>query len=165
MHTAYLAFGANLGDCFATFRAARACLAKAEGVRVDGASSLYRTEAVGGPPGQPPYLNAVLRVATELSPEKLLALGLDLEARFGRRRLEPWGPRTLDIDLLLYDDLLRAGPELTLPHPRLYQRRFVLAPLAELAADLRHPLLDRTIGELLAELDDPAGVQPLPDPW
>ena len=165
MHTAYLAFGANLGDCLATFRAARRLLAKVEGVRVDGASSLYRTEAVGGPPGQPPYLNGVLRVATELSPGKLLALGLDLEAHFGRERLEPWGPRTLDIDLLLYDEVLCDRPELTLPHPRLHQRRFVLAPLAELAADLRHPLLQRTIGELLADLDDPARVQRLPDPW
>lgn len=165
MHTAYLAFGANLGDGLATFRAARRLLAEAEGVRVDGASSLYRTEAVGGPPGQPPYLNGVLRVTTELSPEELLALGLDLEARFGRQRLEHWGPRTLDIDLLLYDGCLCDQPELTLPHPRLHQRRFVLAPLAELAADLRHPLLDRTIGELLADLDDPARVQRLPDPW
>lgn len=165
MHTAYLAFGANLGDCLATFRAARACLAAAEGIRVDGASSLYRTEAVGGPPGQPSYLNGVLQVATELSPEELLALGFDLEAHFGRERLEHWGPRTLDIDLLLYDEVLCDRPELTLPHPRLHQRRFVLAPLAELAADLRHPLLQRTIGELLADLDDPARVHRLPDPW
>ena len=165
MHTAYLAFGANIGDCLATFRAARRLLAEGQGVRVDGASSLYRTEAVGGPPGQPPYLNGVLRVATELSPEELLALCLDLEARFGRQRLEHWGPRTLDIDLLLYDEVLCDRPELTLPHPRLHQRRFVLAPLAELAADLRHPLLQRTIGELLADLDDPARVQRLPDPW
>ena len=165
MHTSYLAFGANLGDSLATFRAARRLLAAVNGVRVDGASSLYRTEAVGGPPGQPPYLNGVLQVATELSPEELLALGLDLEARFGRERREHWGPRTLDIDLLLYDGVLCDRPELILPHPRLHRRRFVLAPLAELAADLRHPLLDCTIGELLADLDDPARVHRLPDPW
>lgn len=165
MTTAYLALGANLGDRLMTLRAARIALAEHPDIAVTGASALYRTDPVGGPAGQDDYLNGVLQVATDLAPEALLAVCLDIERRFGRRRDLRWGPRTLDIDLLLYGEQTRAGSGLTLPHPRLHQRRFVLTPLADLASDLRHPLLGRTVGELLANLDDPSGVQRLPDPW
>jgi len=165
MTTAYLALGANLGDRLATLRAARLALDEHPDFAVTGASALYRTAPVGGPAGQDDYFNGVLRVATGLAPAALLAVCLDLERRFGRRRDLRWGPRTLDIDLLFYGEQTRDEADLTLPHPRLHRRRFVLAPLADLASDLRHPLLGRTIGELLANLDDPSGVQRLPDLW
>jgi len=165
MTTAYLALGANLGDRAATLSKAKAALNGHPDIEVTAASSLYQTAPVGGPPGQGDYFNAVLRVTTRLSPQALLTVCLDLEQRFGRQRLEPSGPRTLDIDLLFYDEAVCRNPELTLPHSRLHLRRFVLAPLFELAPDLRHPLLGRTIRDLLNDLDDPSGVQRLPDPW
>lgn len=165
MTTAYLALGANLGDRLATFRQARAALDEHAEIEVTGASAIFETEPVGGPAGQGAYLNAVLQVATTLAPQALLAACQEIELHFGRRREEHWGPRTLDIDLLLYGEAICGGPEIILPHPRLHLRRFVLAPLLELASDLRHPLLGQTIRELHAVLDDPAGVRRLDDAW
>ena len=140
-----IALGANLGDPLATLLAVRPLLA-ALVRRHQGPwpgrlrwSPLFRTEPVGGPPGQPPYLNAVLlaEAAAPLEPSSTAARALladlqELEQRFGRLRLEPWGPRTLDLDLLWWGALQLQAPELTLPHPRLAQRSFVLAPLAAL---------------------------------
>lgn len=151
--SAYLALGANLGDRQRQLQGAREVLA-ASGVRVLAASPLYETGPVGGPPGQPCYLNAALQVATSLSGHDLLALCQAVESRFGRRRQEPWGPRTLDIDLLFYGQETIDEPGLVIPHPRLQQRRFVLAPLADLAPELRHPALGRSVRELLAALDN-----------
>ncbi|WP_432822391.1 2-amino-4-hydroxy-6-hydroxymethyldihydropteridine diphosphokinase [Trichloromonas sp.] len=165
MTTAYLALGANLGDRLATFRQTRAALDRHAEIEVTGASAIFETDPVGGPAGQGAYLNAVLRVATTLAPDALLAACHELELRFGRIRQERWGARTLDVDLLLYADVTCAGPELTLPHPRLHLRRFVLAPLLELAPDLSHPLLGQTIRELHAVLDDSAAVHRLDDRW
>lgn len=165
MTTAYLALGANLGDRLATFRQARAALNQHPDIEVLCASSIYETDPVGGPVGQGAYLNAVLGVRTNLGPEDLLAAGQAVEDHFGRRREQHWGPRTLDIDLLFYGEATCSGPELTLPHPRLQQRRFVLAPLLELAPELRHPLLGLTIRALHARLDDPSGVRRLDDTW
>ena len=126
--TAYLGLGANLGDCLGQLQGARLALSRPGGIEVTAASGLYETEPVGGPAGQPNYLNAVLQVATSLAPDALLACCLELEARFGRRREERWGARPLDIDLLLYGELCLEAPGLILPHPRLHERRFVLAP-------------------------------------
>ncbi|OHB33374.1 MAG: 2-amino-4-hydroxy-6-hydroxymethyldihydropteridine diphosphokinase [Desulfuromonadaceae bacterium GWC2_58_13] len=165
MTTAYLALGANLGDRLATFRQARAALDQQAEIKVTGASAIFETEPVGGPAGQNVYLNAVLRVDTTLAPQVLLAVCQTIELHFGRRREVPWGPRTLDIDLLLYGEVTCGGPQLILPHPRLHLRRFVLTPLLELAPDLRHPLLGQTIRELHAALDDPAAVRRLDDHW
>lgn len=165
MTKVYLGLGSNLGDRQQLLSAARGALAAEEGIRVTGVSALYQTAPVGGPSGQPDFLNAVLQIETLLSPQQLLARCLALEARGGRQRLELWGPRTLDIDLLDYGGEVLAEPGLSLPHPRLQERAFVLVPLAELAPDWRHPQLGRTAAELLAALTDAGGVQRWPHPW
>ena len=138
MNTAYVALGANLGNPTATVLAAFAALANLPESRVARCSSLYRTAPVGIL-SQPDFVNAVAVLETTLAPEALLDALLDIEARFGRIRRERNGPRTLDLDLLLYDDIELDLPRLTLPHPRLHLRAFVLLPLAEVAPDLAIP--------------------------
>ena len=138
MNTAYVALGANLGNPTAAVLAAFAALANLPESRVARCSSLYRTAPVGIL-SQPDFVNAVAVLETTLAPEALLDALLDIEARFGRVRRERNGPRTLDLDLLLYDDIEVDLPRLTLPHPRLHLRAFVLLPLAEVAPDLAIP--------------------------
>jgi len=138
MNTAYIALGANLGDPAATVRAAFAALANLPHSRLVRSSSLYRTAPVGLTE-QPEFINAAAALETTLAPEALLDALFDIEARFGRQRAERNGPRTLDLDLLLYADLELDLPRLTLPHPRLHLRAFVLQPLAEIAPELRLP--------------------------
>lgn len=138
MNTTYIALGANLGNPAATVRAAFAALANLPESRVVRTSSLYRTAPVGITE-QPEFVNAVAELATTLAPEALLEALLEVEQRFGRVRAEKNGPRTLDLDVLLYDQRLVDLPRLTLPHPRLHLRAFVLYPLAEIAPGLRLP--------------------------
>jgi 2-amino-4-hydroxy-6-hydroxymethyldihydropteridine diphosphokinase len=138
MNTAYVALGANLGNPTAAVLAAFAALANLPESRVARCSSLYRTAPVGIL-SQPDFVNAVAVLETTLAPEALLDALLDIEARFGRVRRERNGPRTLDLDLLLYDNIELDLPRLTLPHPRLHLRAFVLLPLAEVAPDLAIP--------------------------
>jgi len=126
---AYLGLGANLGDPRATLRAAIASMPDVTAV-----SPVYETQPVGGPPDQRPYLNLVVELDTDLSPRDLLELAHRLEDAAGRIRAEPNGPRTLDVDILLVGDLSVDEGDLVVPHPRMWQRRFVLAPLADLAA-------------------------------
>lgn len=153
MPTAYIALGSNLGDRVKTLGAATDRLGGLG--RVVACSSLYETEPVGFH-DQPAFLNAVLALETELDPLSLLHSMLAMERELGRDRSHgiPNGPRTLDLDLLLMDETITVGEELTLPHPALIRRRFVLAPLAEIAPQLRHPQRDLTIAELLALLPD-----------
>jgi 2-amino-4-hydroxy-6-hydroxymethyldihydropteridine diphosphokinase len=132
---AYLALGSNLGDRLAHLRGAVDGLTAAEGVVVVAVSRVYETAPVGGPP-QDPYLNAVVAVDTELDAYALLGVAQQLERDAQRVRAERFGPRTLDVDLLLYDDLRLDDPNLTLPHPRMFERGFVLAPLRDVAPDL-----------------------------
>lgn len=138
MNLAYVALGANLGDPASTVRAAFGALANLPESRVVQTSSLYRTAPVGLA-DQPDFINAVAALETTLAPESLLDALLDLENRFGRLRAEKNGPRTLDLDLLLYNDQFLDLPRLQLPHPRLHLRAFVLQPLAEIAPELEIP--------------------------
>jgi 3-oxoacyl-[acyl-carrier protein] reductase len=150
--TAYIALGSNLGDRRAYLDRALADLRGRPCVEVTRVSSVYETAPVGGPAGQGPYLNAAAELRTTLAPVALLQILLDVESGLGRVRAERDGPRTIDLDLLMYDDVVRDDPELALPHPRLHQRLFVLQPLAEIAPGLIHPLLKRTIADLLGNL-------------
>lgn len=153
----YLALGSNLGDRQRFLDDAVARLRAAAGLAVRRVSPYYETAPVGGPADSGAYLNAVAEADTSLSPEQFLATLLDVERVFGRVRSEPNAPRTLDLDLLLYGDRVRPGPDPVVPHPRLAERRFVLQPLADLAPDLVHPTSKKTVAELLAALPaDPA---------
>ncbi len=138
MAIAYIALGANLGDAAATLRAAYGALANLTGCNLLKTSSLYHTAPIGYA-NQPDFINAVACIETELSPQQLLDTLLDLEARFGRVRAEKNGPRTLDLDILLYDQQEIDLPDLIIPHPRLHLRAFVLHPLAEIAPELALP--------------------------
>jgi len=132
---AYLALGSNLGDRVAYLQSAIDDLARDEGVRVVAISSVYETAPVGGPV-QDDFLNAVVAIDTDLEPWALLELAHRCEEHARRVRQTRWGPRTLDVDILLYDDLHLDDPALTIPHPRMWERGFVLAPLHDLAPDL-----------------------------
>ena len=150
--TAYIALGANLGDRERTLREAIAKLDATPGVRVARVSAFLENPAVGGPPDSPPFLNAAAAVATTLDVPALLGRLLEVERELGRERREKWGPRTVDLDLLLYGDRVVHAEHLTVPHPRLHERRFVLEPLAEIAPDVVHPVFNLSITELLGRL-------------
>lgn len=150
---AYVALGANLGDPLSQMRRAASRLSRFGAVT--GRSSLYLTSPVGGPPDQPDYLNAVIRIepiAALREPIELLSALLELEVELGRVRREKWGPRLIDLDLLAHGREVRREPGLLLPHPRLQERPFVLAPLTEVEPSWRHPLDGRLATEALASL-------------
>ncbi|MCW6053973.1 2-amino-4-hydroxy-6-hydroxymethyldihydropteridine diphosphokinase [Lyngbya sp. CCAP 1446/10] len=142
-----IALGSNLGDSLATLKSAIATLNNTPEITVNSYSSWYQTAPVGPP--QPDYINACAILEVALEPEQLLATLLEIEIKFNRIRREKWGPRTLDLDLLLYDDLILDTPTLTLPHPRMTERAFVLVPLAEIAPDWVHPVTKSAIAQLL----------------
>ncbi len=143
---AAIALGSNLADREENLERARALIAARMGdlVRV---SRIYETDPIG-PAGQAQYLNQVALVDTPREPEELLELGLAIEAEIGRRRTTHWGPRTIDLDLLLHGARVRSSAALTLPHPRLHERPFVLVPLAEILPAWHHPLRGQTVREL-----------------
>jgi len=148
-HKAAIALGSNLGDREANLREALRRLGALGEVKV--VSGFYDTEPVGYL-DQPRFLNAAAVVETQLPPLELLAGMLATEHEMGRERLIPKGPRVIDLDLLLYEDRMMSTTELTLPHPEMHVRRFVLEPLSEIAPDWRHPALNRAVRELLREL-------------
>ena len=156
MSRVFIGLGSNEGDRLAELSRAIEALAQTPGIRVAQLAPIYETEPIGGPP-QSEFLNTVVELETELPPHELLAALKAIECRAGRRPSgERWGPRVLDLDILLYDDRILNSEALTIPHLRMHQRWFVLEPLAQLAPELRHPVLRQTIAELLEQLPRPA---------
>lgn len=148
---AAIALGSNLGDRLATLNAALEALDHTAGIRVQARSGWYETQAVTSPEAttpQPDYLNGCALLQVSLSPLQLLEALLRTEAKFGRIRRERWGARTLDLDLLLFDDLILDTPKLQIPHPRMNDRAFVLVPLAEIAPDWIDPITGKSIDQL-----------------
>ncbi|HUU23650.1 MAG TPA: 2-amino-4-hydroxy-6-hydroxymethyldihydropteridine diphosphokinase [Phycisphaerae bacterium] len=152
---AYIALGSNLGDRGATLLKALKMLRDVDGVTVRAISQFFRTEPQGGPEGQGEYVNAAVEVAVALRPHELLTALQEIERALGRRREEEerWGPRRCDLDILLMGDTVLETEDLTIPHPRMQERLFVLRPLASLAPRAVHPVLGRTVVELLADAE------------
>lgn len=146
-----IALGSNLGDSLSTLEAALQQLAQTPGIKVLRVSPWYKTRPLG--PAQPDYLNGCALLGVTLSPQAVLTTLLAIEDQFGRVREERWGPRTLDLDVLFYGDLVLQTPDLTIPHPRLGERAFVLVPLADIAPDLSDPRSGLTISSLLDQVD------------
>ena len=159
---AYVALGSNLGDREEHLLAALAALRARPDVEVVAVSRVYQTPPVGPPP-QGPYLNAAVHLRTSLSPRALLGCLLEIEASRGRKREgDRWSARTLDLDLLFYGSLTLDEPGLRIPHPRLHERVFVLAPLCDVAPGLVHPRLGKTVEELARSVRDPGAVVAFP---
>ncbi len=151
MKNCAIALGSNMGDSLLTLEAAIEILAQTPDIVLQARSSWYRTKAVGPP--QPDYFNGCALLQVNMEPQLLLATLLAVEDKFARVRQERWGPRTLDLDLLLYEDLILHTPSLQIPHPRMRERAFVLIPLVEIAPDWVEPISGSTIQELAAAVD------------
>ncbi|HTW58046.1 MAG TPA: 2-amino-4-hydroxy-6-hydroxymethyldihydropteridine diphosphokinase [Terriglobales bacterium] len=148
-HLVYLSLGSNVGDREAHLHDAIARLGTVG--RLVSLSSFYETEPVEFA-DQPWFLNCAVSMETAAAPEQLMAALLTIEREMGRERTQEKGPRTIDIDILLFDDLVVNSPDLIIPHPAMHQRRFVLEPLAEIAPDARHSALRKTVREMLKDL-------------
>lgn len=157
--TAYLGLGSNLGDREANLHRALESLEERK-VHIKRVAAFRNTKPAGPVQNQPDFLNTVAEVETELFPMQLLRTALDIERRLGRKRLVAQGPRIIDIDILLYGRFVVDTPQLIIPHARMTERRFVLEPMVELAPELRHPVLRKTMRELLAAVDRASRRQP-----
>ncbi len=134
MYTVFIGLGSNIENPLEQLRQAKSAIAQLSQTYIIAASSLYQSKPVG-PQDQPDFLNAVLCIATEFSPQQLLAALQQIEQQQGRQRIQHWGPRTLDLDILLFDDQMIDQPDLKIPHPEMLNRAFVLVPLAEIAPE------------------------------
>ena len=150
MSIVYISIGANLGDRKASCLSSIEILKK-KGIVIRKISSLYETEP-WGVENQPKFLNMAIEIETGLTPENLLVLLKNIEKEIGREQTHKWGPRTIDLDILLYNDLIMYGENLKIPHPYMHERDFVLRPLLEIAPDIKHPVLQVTVRELLQTL-------------
>ncbi|MFH1336492.1 MAG: 2-amino-4-hydroxy-6-hydroxymethyldihydropteridine diphosphokinase [Candidatus Zixiibacteriota bacterium] len=158
MAEVYLSLGSNLGDRIRYLKRAIEKIGEPDSVVIRKISPVYETDPVGNP-DQSRFLNLVVSIETNLKPLRLLDYLLDIEKKLGRERNEKWGPRTIDLDILLYDELITISDRLTLPHPRMHQRRFVLVPLAQINPNLFHPSLKKSVEELLRSCPDQSEVE------
>ena len=157
MHIAYIGFGSNIGDRLAHIQNAIHVLSETEGITLQKISSVYQTDPVGYE-AQAQFLNGVAAIQTDLPPLSLLHTLKNIETEVGRQHRVRWGPREIDLDILIYGDLCLQTEKLIIPHPEMHLRRFVLVPLAELAPDLVHPILKESVQTLLQGLEDDTSV-------
>ena len=157
MNTAYLLIGGNLGDRAAYLQLALKHIEALCG-KITSSSSIYETAAWGNT-NQPAFYNQAIQLITPMTPEDLLEQLLAIELEMGRVRTQKYGPRTIDLDILMIDDKVLDTPNLSIPHPQLQHRRFALLPLTEIAPSLRHPVLDKSVSELLVNCTDTLDVQ------
>ena len=157
MHLVYIGFGSNIGDRLAHIQNAIRALLKTEGLALQKISSVYKTDPVGYE-AQAQFLNGVAAIQTHLPPLSLLHILKDIEAAVGRQHRVRWGPREIDLDILIYGDMCLRTEKLVIPHPEMHRRRFVLAPLAEIAPDVVHSVLQETVQTLLERLEDDKSV-------
>ena len=157
-YVAYIGFGSNIGDRLKHIQNAIHALSKTEGITLLKISSVYKTDPIGYE-AQGEFLNGVIAIQTTLSPLSLLHTLKDIETVVGRQHRIRWGPREIDLDLLIYGDLCLQTEQLVVPHPEMHLRRFVLVPLAEIAPDLVHPVFQETVQTLCNHLEDDQSVQ------
>ncbi len=158
MSRVFLGVGSNEGDRLELISRAVKALGEVSGIHLIQMATISETEPIGGPP-QGPYLNTVVEIDTTRPPIELLVALQEIERRLGRKpSSQPWGPRPIDLDILLYEDRIVQEPRLTIPHPRMHERRFVLEPLVQLAPEIVHPLLHQTASALLAHVSAHAPV-------
>jgi 2-amino-4-hydroxy-6-hydroxymethyldihydropteridine diphosphokinase len=161
--TAYIGIGSNLGIPKENCTNAIEKISSTKDIKIISKSSFYRTEPIGGVQ-QGWFVNSAIEIKTDLSPENLLSVLLNLELAMGRIRKEKWGPRLIDLDLLFYGNLVLENKSLTLPHPEIQNRKFVLVPMSEIAENLIHPTLKKTIKTLLQESSDVTIVKKIKNP-
>ena len=154
MSRIFIGVGSNEGERIEYISKAIRALGATSGIRLMQMATIVETEPIGGPP-QGPYLNTVVELETAREPADLLSVLQDIERRMGRTpSMQRWAPRPIDLDILLYDDRVIQAPTLSIPHPRMHERRFVLEPLAQLAPEFIHPVLHLSISRLLTRLPD-----------